>query len=214
MPHSFPKGEMPAEIKWGRPPGLRGTPSSRSFCGCGCLGARRGRPGGRPRTWASAPLFARMSESGKTMRHWAILPAQETNTRPKPEMPAESRLQEDCLPPPQVQNPSRGIVCRIGCHPAPPMVPRPPALGAPRLYWRFPPNPSRKLNLCRTGRLLQEAIRAKAKTGKHFRDFDHHNRVRTSFGTREIIWCSNKICLYRSAAECILRSITLRLWEQ
>jgi hypothetical protein len=58
MPHSFPKGEMPAEIKWGRPPGLRGTPSSRSFCGCGCLGARRGRPGGRPRTWASAPLFA------------------------------------------------------------------------------------------------------------------------------------------------------------
>ncbi len=30
MPHSFPKGEMPAEIKWGRPPGLRGTPSSRS----------------------------------------------------------------------------------------------------------------------------------------------------------------------------------------
>ena len=116
--------------------------------------------------------------------------------------------------PPQVQNPSRGIVCRIGCHPAPPMVPRPPALGAPRLYCRFPPNPSRKLNLCRTGRLLQEAIRAKAKTGKHFRDFDRHNRVRTSFGTREIIWCSNKICLYRSAAECILRSITLRLWEQ
>ena len=37
MPHSFPKGEIPAEIKWGRPPGLRGTPSSRSFCGCGCL---------------------------------------------------------------------------------------------------------------------------------------------------------------------------------
>jgi hypothetical protein len=75
MPHSFPKGEMPAEIKWGRPPGLRGTPSSRSLCGCGCLGARRGRPGGRPRTWASAPLFAQMSESGKTMRHWAIVPA-------------------------------------------------------------------------------------------------------------------------------------------
>jgi hypothetical protein len=74
MPHSFPKGEMPAEIKWGRPPGLRG-PSSRSFCGCGCLGARRGRPGGRPRTWASAPLFAQMSESGKTMRHCPISPA-------------------------------------------------------------------------------------------------------------------------------------------
>ncbi len=72
MPHSFPKGEIPAEIKWGRPPGLRGTPSSRSFCGCGCLGARRGRPGGWPRTWASAPLFAQMSESGKTMWHWAF----------------------------------------------------------------------------------------------------------------------------------------------
>jgi hypothetical protein len=75
MPHSFPKGEMPAEIKWGRPPGLRGTPSSRSFCGCGCLGARRGRPGGRPRTWASAPLFAQMSESGKTMLHLGCHPA-------------------------------------------------------------------------------------------------------------------------------------------
>ena len=33
MPHSFPKGGIPAEVRWGRPPGLRGTPSSRSCCG-------------------------------------------------------------------------------------------------------------------------------------------------------------------------------------
>jgi hypothetical protein len=57
MPHSFPKDVVPAEIKWGRPPGLRGTPSSRSFDGFSRLSSRRGRPGGRPQTWASAPPF-------------------------------------------------------------------------------------------------------------------------------------------------------------
>jgi hypothetical protein len=31
MPHSFPNGVIPSEIRWGRPPGLRGTPSSDSF---------------------------------------------------------------------------------------------------------------------------------------------------------------------------------------
>jgi hypothetical protein len=65
MPHSFPNDVIPSEIRWGRPPGLRGTPSSRCFYGFNPAPSRRDRPGGRPQTWASAPPFMQMPQTGK-----------------------------------------------------------------------------------------------------------------------------------------------------
>ena len=64
----FPEAGFPAEIRWGRPPGLRGTPSSRSFCGLRRLAAGRCRTGGRAADVGVRPTMGKLC--GTELKHF------------------------------------------------------------------------------------------------------------------------------------------------
>ena len=69
MPHSFPRTGISAEVV-GRPPGSARVPlDPLSCCKINAVAGAGSRPGGRLRTWASAPQVVQMLARGKSMRH-------------------------------------------------------------------------------------------------------------------------------------------------
>jgi len=71
----FSQSRNAAATLWGRAPGLRGSPWTRSPSEESGTCPGDARPGGRARTRASAPQLAAGARKGKSMRHCALMRA-------------------------------------------------------------------------------------------------------------------------------------------